>query len=876
MKSPVLFLLFFVLLVCTTWSNNLPGRHYHATRLTVPPPTIDGVLDDHAWTTGVWSGEFTQFEPFNGRPPSEQTEFMILYDDDNIYVAIRAWDSSPDSIVSRLTRRDQNDGDNVAIGFDSYNDQRTAFIFGVTAGGVKFDFIMTNDGHNEDWSWDPNWWVRTGIDENGWVAEMRIPLSQLRFEKGGEGVWGLQLARQLYRRAEMSLWSHMLSDTPGIVHCFGKLVGLEDVEPRSIFDITPYAVSSASRYPAVEGNPFLDGRDSQYKFGLDAKIGLTNHLTLDLTINPDFGQVETDPSEVNLTAYETFFQEKRPFFIEGRDITRFNLGIGDGDVGNDNLFYSRRIGRRPQGQLQLGEDAVADIPQFTNILGAAKVTGKTSDGLSVAFINAVTAEEKAEISLMGTSLHQTVEPLTNFFVGRLQKDYSDGTTIIGGMFTGVHRQLDENLADQMHSAAYSGGIDYTRYFRDKTWMFSMHTAISLVRGNETSMLRTQRSPARYFHRPDAGHLGVDSTMTSMTGTGGKIELSKIGGGHWMIYSALTWKSPGFDINDAGYFREADQALQVFALIYRVWEPKGIYRNYNIGIHQYTLWNFNGKNLVTGWNINGSIRYRNYWSSNAGIEFNHGMISTNLLRGGPSFRMPHRWSSWYSTSTDSRKKLVLNINGNLSRGSEDSSDLFRIGTGLTYRPTGILNISWNPYYMKRRESMQYITLGAVGEQSRYVFGSITQEVVSFSFRLNFTLLPDLSLQYWGQPFVATGHYSDFKYVTNPMASRFSDRYAILQEDQIQLIDEVYHVDENRDGTTDYLFVKPDFRFKEFLSNLVIRWEYSPGSTLHLVWSQNRSGYEIDGSLSYLRDLDELFTEKPHNIFLLKFTYRIGVR
>ncbi len=875
MKTTAIFLLLGVFSF-TAWAIDLSPKHYKATRLSGPPPNIDGVLDDRAWQTGNWSDEFVQFDPLNGREASQQTRFMILYDDDYIYVAIRAFDTAPDSIVSRLTRRDQDDGDNVGIAFDSYFDRRTAFIFGVTAGGVKYDFVMSNDGQSEDWSWDPNWWVSTGIDDEGWVAEMRIPFSQLRFERGGEGLWGLQVARQLYRKGEMSLWSHTPSDSPGTVHRFGTLEGFEDVKPRTIFDITPYAVTSASRYPAVEGNPFMDGSDNNYKLGLDAKIGLNNHLTLDMTINPDFGQVEADPSEVNLTAYETFFQEKRPFFIEGRNISQFNLGVGDGDVGNDNLFYSRRIGRRPQGQLQLGKGATAHVPQFTNILGAAKVTGKTSDGLSVAFINAVTAEEKADIDLMGIRSRQTVEPITNFFVSRLQKEFNDGNTIIGGMFTGVNRQLEGNLANHMHRSAYSGGIDYTRFFREKTWKFSLQTALSHVAGTQAALLRTQRSPARYFQRIDATHVSVDSTTTSLTGSGGKIELSKTGGGAWMIYSALTWKSPGFEINDIGYLREADQAFQVFALIYRVWEPKGIYRAYNIGMNQYTMWNFAGENLLAGWNLQGTIRYRNYWTSSAGIDFNHNIFSTNMLRGGPGFQMPNRISSWFNTSSDSRRRFVVSISNNLSKGMEDSSEMLRLGLRLTYRPADIVNLSLNPSYMERSDAMQYITTSSVGGQSSYVFGSMIQEVVSFSFRLNFTLMPDLSLQYWGQPFVATGQFTNFKYVTDPRAGQFADRFTLLLDDQIQLTEGVYYVDENRDGTIDYQFNKPDFRFKEFLSNLVIRWEYNPGSSIHLVWSQQRSGADSNGDLHFMDDMGDLFSEKPHNIFLLKFTYRIGVR
>ena len=870
--------LFFILILfpALVWATDHTAKHYQAERLSGATPEIDGSLDDPAWQQGEWSGDFIQFEPYNGRKASQETAFKILYDDDYIYVAIRCYDSAPDSIVERLTRRDRREGDLVAIGFDSYHDQRTAFAFGVNAAGVKFDFMITNDGQNEDMSWDPNWWVSTGTDDQGWVAEMRIPFSQLRFDGNGENIWGVQVLREIHRYGETSFWSHIPSDAPGLVHRFGTLGGMNGIEPRRVFDVTPYVVSSADRSPAVEGNPFQDGSDHQYKLGMDAKIGLSSNLTMDVTINPDFGQVEADPSQVNLTAYETFFAEKRPFFIEGRNISSFNIGMGDGDNGNDNLFYSRRIGRRPQGNISVENDAYVDTPGFTDILGAAKMTGRTESGFSVAIIDAVTAEEQAAIDLSGERSLKTVEPLTNFFVGRLQKEFNDGNSMIGGMFTSVHRRNNDNLAEQMHGAAYTGGLDYSRYFSDRTWNLSVNAAMSHVAGTEAAMLRTQRSSTRYFQRPDATHLDLDSTRTSLTGIGGKIQLAKTGGGHWNIFSVITWKSPEFEINDIGYMRETDQIVQINAVNYREWEPKSFYRSYNIGLNQYSLWDFAGKNLMKGWNINGFIRYRNYWTTGMGINYNHDIVSTDLLRGGPAFRMPDRTNSWFRAGTDNRKDFVASINGNLSRGGEGYQQSSRIGAGLTYRPLDNLNMSLSPSYLKNSQSLQYVSRTSHGERPRYILGHIKQEVLSFSFRVNYTILPDLTIQYWGQPFVAAGHYSDFKYVTDPMADSFNDRYALLGPDQITLTDGLYQVDENLDGTVDYQFSKPDFRVQEFLSNLVLRWEYNPGSSIHLVWSQNRSGFAQNGNLQYGNSMDDLFSVEAHNTFLIKVTYRIGVR
>ena len=326
---------------------------------------INGDFDDPAWQFGTWEGDLTQFEPYADRAPSQPTEFKVAYDDMNLYLAIRAIDDAPDSIVSRMSRRDNDDGDMVFVVFDSYHDLRTGFCFGVSAAGVRFDMIFSNNGQNEDPSWDPIWQAKSKIYDWGWAAEMKIPFTQLRFKKQSTEVWGFQVARQIFRHNEMSLWHAIPRNAPGFIHAMGELAGLEEIEPRRQLDLTPYSVVSQNSYEPEEGNPYATGSDQKLNFGLDGKVGVTNNLTLDFTINPDFGQVEADPSEVNLTAYESYFREKRPFFIEGNSITSFNVGLGDGDVGNDNLFYSRRIGRRPQGSLSTDDGEYVKMPQFT-------------------------------------------------------------------------------------------------------------------------------------------------------------------------------------------------------------------------------------------------------------------------------------------------------------------------------------------------------------------------------------------------------------------------------------------------------------------------------------------------------------------------------
>lgn len=876
MKKIVLLITTIIITLSNLSAQNSDKSRYHATRIS-NPPHIDGILDDEAWKNGDWAGNFTQFEPYNGRPASQRTEFKIRFDEDNIYVAIRAFDTAPDSIVRRLTRRDDVDGDLVGVAFDSYHDLRTGFIFGVSAGGVKFDMMMTNNGQNEDNTWNPNYWAKATVNEEGWVAEMKIPFSQLRFEKNSDDVWGFQVYRQLYRYNEMSFWEHIPQDAPGLIHLFGELSGFENIKPRKIFDITPYGVASLDNYEAQPGNPFAAGRDYRLNGGLDAKIGVTNNLTLDLTINPDFGQVEADPSEVNLTAYETYFEEKRPFFVEGKNITDFNIGLGDGGIGNDNLFYSRRIGRRPQGYPSLGDNQFANIPRAAKILTAAKLTGKTKSGLSLGFIETVTAEEKAEIDTEGTRTFETVEPLTNYFVGRVQKDNDNGNTIIGGMFTSVNRQLTDNLENSLHKAAYSGGIDFTKFFREKTWMFNLNASVSHVAGSELAIVRTQRSSARYFQRPDATHFDLDSARTSLTGTGGRMQIVKSGNSHWTFMAAMVWKSPEFEINDIGYMREADNIIQVAYIGYRQWEPKGIYRSYNINFNQYSAWTLGGEHMVDGLNMSGNITFKNFWYANTGGELNFNSKSNAMLRGGPMMNMPASLNTWYNAGTDSRKKLVFRVSGGLNRGFSGSSSSSRIGTGVTYKPVNTLVVSVNPSYSVSSNQLQYIGRRSFEDENRYLFGSIKQKVLSASLRVNFNLTPELTLQYWGQPFLATGSYSDFKKITNPVAGQYDDRFSVYPESAIELIDNSYYaVDENLNGTADYNFGKPDFNVQEFLSNLVIRWEYNPGSTIFLVWSQTRSNSDPEALFDPRENIGDLFGVKPYDVFLIKFSYRFGVK
>jgi len=884
MKRILISLMILMVTLTAASGQTLEKKRYKATRIT-EAPEINGTLDEAVWKSGEWIDDFTQNEPYNGQKPSQRTEFAILFDDDNIYVGIKNFDSHPDSIVNRLTRRDNADGDLSGVIFDSFHDLRTAFLFGVASSGVKYDMMFTEDGQNQDESWDPNWWVKTSINEEGWIAEMKIPFSQVRFDKNSGDVWGLNFARIIYRRNETDFWQHIPRDAPGLVHLFGEMTGLDNIKPRKIFDITPYGVAKLETFEKEPGNPFAfkeNGRKYGLNGGLDAKIGITNNMTMDLTINPDFGQVEADPSQVNLTAYETYFSERRPFFIEGNNITNFNIGLGDGNQGNDNLFYSRRIGRQPQGYPDLGDKEYADVPTFTNILGAAKLTGKTKDGLSLGFVEALTGGMWAEVrdSAGSTVRHGLVEPMTNYFVGRVQRDFREGNTLLGGIFTGTNRVVDDNLGSYMHKSAYTGGIDFTQFFKDKSWSFNLNTAFSLVNGSREAIERTQLSSAHYFQRPDNDYAEFDPNRTSLFGSGGRMQITK-NNGHLNILACVKWKTPGFEINDLGYMQQADQMLSVIWAGYNVWDPKGIYRRWNINGDIYLVNNFGGDIMAKGIEWNGNMGFRNYWSAWTGGNFDLGGLSSDNLRGGPIMKYPGSINGRAGFSTDYRKKIVLEyfINGNL--GFEESHNSMYTELSINFKPTDYLSFSLSPEFSKSQSDLQYVTKTSYNGNDRYIFGSIDRKTLSASLRVSFNLSPDLTLQYWGQPYVASGKYYDYKMISDPLAERQSDRYWTYTPVQTEYDIEAnrYYIDEDNSGTSDYSFGNNNFNYQFWLSNLVIRWEYDPGSSVYIVWSQSRNFYNGSGRLDYFNDLGDLFNKDnniPHNVFLIKFSYRFGLK
>lgn len=865
----ILFLLFLTTVVAQKDVAKVQ-REYITKQLTVGEEiTIDGELSDKAWDTVSWDGDFTVFDPNNGEKPSQSTKFKITYDAKFLYVGIRCYDSIPSKIEKRLARRDNFSGDWIEINIDSYNDKRTGFSFNISAAGVKGDEFISQNGDFWDASWNPIWYTASQIDAEGWTAEMKIPFSQLKFGEQKEQIWGLQLNRRFFRAEERSLWQPVSLDAPGWVSEFGVLRGLIDIQPQKQLEIQPFLVNQYDSYPSQDGNPFRDGNDYRLNAGLDAKIGLTNDLTLDLTVNPDFGQVDADPGAIALDGFQIFFEERRPFFIENKNI--FDYEFAD---GNDNIFYSRRIGRSPQGFATTTPDEFIDQPTNSTILGAAKFSGKTKNGWSLGLLESVTGKMYAEIEdVVGNKRSELVEPLTNYLVGRVQKDFNERNSFIGGIFTATNRNIPDNL-DFLRSGAYTGGFDFKHNWKDRNYYVEGNIVGSHVTGSEDAIARTQTSITHLFQRVDADHVSVDINRTSLTGTGGKIEIGKAGGGNWRYDGGVIWRSPELELNDIGFLRQADEIKQTASVSRLFIKPTNFYRRANMEISQYSTYDFEGNYNRIQYQFEGFINYKNNWWTEVGAAHKPRIFSNTVLRGGPRWRWSDENFAYLFFGSDSRKKLSFTLGYVNSQAAEKNFSLTRYVFRLYYQPFDAFNLSISSEFEENPNKTQYVTETNFNGDARYITGNIDQKTFSTSIRFNYSINPNLSIQYYGEPFISRGTYTDFNYVNNPIAESLNERVTLFSENQISQSNSTdnYLIDEDFDGITDYQIENPDFSYVQFRSNLVLRWEYVPGSEIFLVWSQGVVGAGNPGE-TLGRNLDrQILGQKKDNTILLKATYR----
>lgn len=859
-----------------TGDNELSKKVYTSEKVAAADlPVIDGFLTDQIWQTGNWAADFIQYTPHENRPPSEPTSFKIVYDAKFLYIGIRCFDSSPAQINRRMSRRDGYKGDWISVLIDSYHDLRSAFSFTVTSAGDKGDQVISLNGGHEDNSWDPIWYGKSRLDDQGWTAEMKIPLSQLRFGDSQQQQWGLQVVRRLFRQEEKSVWQRVPIDASGWVSEFGKLDGLLDLKPQRQLEIQPFLVSSLQTFQKEPLNPYKDHYQKRINAGLDGKIGVTNNLTLDFTINPDFGQVEADPAAIALDGFQLFFREQRPFFIENKNIFNyeFSAPIIGGSFSSDNLFYSRRIGRSPQGSVNAAAGEYVKAPERTTILGAVKFSGKTKKGLSIGIMESITANEYAEINDEGSLRNILVEPLTNYFVGRIQQDFNKRNTFLGAILTSTERHLTEEV-DFLHRSALTGGIDFKHQWKNRTWYLGANLVMSQVNGSSEAIRRTQTSIQHLYQRVDANHLHLSEGKTSLTGTGGDIRFGKAGQGHVKFETGLTWRTPGLELNDLGFMREADEIQNYFGLTYSSLKPFGGFRSATVGYRHWSVWDFEGNYNYLDWDVEVNGVFDNNWSATFGFFSQPHIYSKSLLRGGPRIRLADQYGLWWAYTSDQRKKIYFGLDGWTKMGGVGAYYLFQSGIGITYRPINRFSASISPRYTQIRHRLQYNAQPSYGATTRYISSLLDQETLSLSLRLNYTLHSKLSIQYYGAPYISVGKYKQFSYVTNALAKHPSDQLHAFSDKQLTLNESAtqYQVDEDGDGLGDYSFANPDFSFVQFRSNLVLRYEYRPGSEFFLVWSQGITDSSLP--IAGLRHSfnDQLLQQQPENIFLIKTTFR----
>jgi len=808
-----------------------------ATR-AVAAPAIDGRANDAVWQTALPITEFLEFDPKEGKAPRFPTEARIAYDARNFYVFVRAFDSQPDQIKKRLARRDvRPPTDQIKIIVDSYFDRRSGYEFAVNPAGVKRDYIIYNDAEEDD-AWDGVWDVATTVDSLGWTAEFRIPLSQLRYANAAEHTFGFAVWRDIDRYKERVSWPLYHRNQAGLASQLGQVDGITGLSSPRRLEMAPYLVTKNVTVPQASGYDHTQ----QFTAGADFKYGVSSNLTLDGTVNPDFGQVEADPSVVNLTAFETFFPERRPFFLEGSGLFQFNINCtAVNDCGRENLFYSRRIGRAPQLSSLYGDATSAPA---TSILGAAKLTGRLPNGLSLGALDAVT---QREVGVDG----RTIEPAANYAVVRAKKDLRGGETGVGVIGTLVHRATDQWTEGLLRADALVGGVDLRHRFLDRRYQVEARLVGSRVAGSAEAIGLTQTNSVHDYQRPD-GSLTYDSTRTSLGGDFEQVTFGKVGGGKLRFQTSYQRTSPGFETNDLGFLNRADRQNQATWAQLAFNTPTKLYRRAFWNLNQSNEWTAAGLPLDRKINTNLHTELPFSWWIHAGVSWAGlgEVYCDRCARGGPALRTDQAVYAWGGVEGDDRQVVTPAIWLNYGQGDGGRSQSVSVSPALMVRVTSGLNLSVGVDIGRNRDDRQwYGNFTDQGGATHYTFAHLEQRTTALTTRIDFTATPTLTLQVYAQPFVTRGSYTDLREFDNPRAPSYQDRFQ------------------------SYAGTEPiGFDVKEFRSNVVARWEYRPGSAIYLVWQQGRQDYApVAGGQSWGGDLRQLFDTHPDNTFLIKVSY-----
>ncbi len=829
-------------------SENTARPVITATRAT-GPIHVDGRLDEPAWSRAEMVSGLIQVDPQEGAPESERTEVRVLFDDDALYLGVRLNDRQP--VSTRLGRRDMAllDSDWLGVVIDSYHDHRTGFSFDVNPSGVQRDAMKSMGAagqEQDDLSWDPVWEARTTVDEGGWTAEYRIPFSQLRFRTEDRPVWGIQIERVIGRRKEYSVLSFTPKAEQGGIPTYGHLIGLESPDPGQRLEMLPYVVARSEHIRPVD-NAFRSNAENVASGGVDLLYRVTSDFALNATINPDFGQVEVDPAVINLSVYETRYEEKRPFFIEGSEIFDFGRNTSGGQ-----LFYSRRIGRRPQVR---PTGVGIDMPETTTILGAGKLSGKTADGWSVGVLEAVTGEETARyLDDSFQPARAVAEPLTNYFVARVRKDGRSGQSSVGTMLTATNRDLGTDLVKTvLLESAYAGGIDFRHEWANRSWALRGSFVGSRIAGDPGALVRVQRAGNHFFQRPDADYLGVDSTATAMNGYSVGMALAKQAGAHWRGELALAATSPEFEVNDLGFQTRTDRRDAALNLTYVENRPGTFFRYYNItGI---TRWehNYDNQRILGLSGIFANFRHLDYWGVSLNFHYQNTAMDDRSTRGGPLIERPAVWNLGGEFSSDPRKAVTYGVGFGGGKGDYGAWN-FATGVNLGLKVSPRWNLTLGPALERGYIPAQYVTTIPDPEAqrtfgARYLFAPLRQTTVSLETRFDFTFTPKLSFQLYAQPFISSGDYEEVAELMEPGGFKFGPWM----------------------GQVPNL----DFNYRSLRGTAVLRWEWRPGSTLYLAWQQNRSAYAMGvGDFDLGRDQEAMFGARPDNVFVIKANYWIS--
>lgn len=835
-----------VFLALSAQAANWPDRPTLTAVRAPSPVTVDGDLSEEAWQSAPKFTDFTQHDPVDGAPSSQFTAVRILYDDEAIYFGAEMHDTHPPTTL--LVRRDSfGPMDFLSINIDPQHDRLSGNAFTVNPSNVQVDTVLYND-IIEDGSWDGVWDSATRVTAEGWFAEVRVPFSQLRFPDKESHVWGLNITRRTARTNEIVRIVNTRKGDTGFVSHFADVVGLEGIRRGRPLELVPYALGRSDfRTRREPNNPFLEGQDQRFDGGLDVKYALTSSLTLTGTINPDFGQVEVDPAVVNLSEFETFYPEKRPFFTEGLNVFRFSDSPAPLHINflvAPNLFYTRRIGRAPQA----APDADFSLaPAETTILGAAKVTGRLPGGWSLGVLDALTDTERARFADRDDvrSQRQHVEPMTNYFVSRVTKELGAGSRA-GFMLNTVNRRLADELSS-LRESSISGGVDgYTTF---GSWVLEGMAMGSRVSGSARAIELTQTSSSRYYDRPDAGHVELDPARTSLTGWGTRAMISKTTG-LWRPIAQVHAYSPGLETNDAGFMQRTDIISSHAMMMYFNENPSRWFRDRRAWFGSWQNRNFDGDTLERGGFVDASGTFSNYWPFQAALFVYPGSFSDRLTRGGPVVRTPTGWDANAGIGNDNRKRFSWYLSSAFS-GSEDDSYSRSVTLQLTARPRPNVSLSLAPSFSQSMTAHQFVdrfddTGATLTYGRRYVFANLDQRSFELGTRADWTLSPRLSFQLYLQPFVASGDYHDAHTLVAPR-TRDYEPYALAAGDE------------------------PDFNFRSVRGSAVLRWEFRPGSALFVVWSENRADTVEVGDFSLRRDLRAIPTAPSHDVFLVKVSY-----